>query len=28
MNVDLASVEGTGADGQITVEDVRKKGEA
>ncbi len=28
MNVNLAEVSGTGADGQITVEDVRKKGEA
>jgi polyhydroxyalkanoic acid synthase PhaR subunit len=28
MNVNLAEVNGTGADGQITVEDVRKKGDA
>lgn len=28
LGVDLASVNGTGADGQITVEDVRKKGDA
>ncbi len=28
MDVDLAEVNGTGADGQITVEDVRKKGDA
>jgi polyhydroxyalkanoic acid synthase PhaR subunit len=28
MNVDLSEVTGTGTDGQITVEDVRKKGEA
>lgn len=28
MGVNLAEVNGTGADGQITVEDVRKKGEA
>jgi polyhydroxyalkanoic acid synthase PhaR subunit len=27
LGVDLAEVEGTGADGQITVEDVRRKGE-
>ena len=28
LGVDLASVEGTGADGQITIEDVRKKGDS
>ncbi len=28
LGVDLAQVEGTGADGKITVEDVRKKGES
>lgn len=28
MGVDLATVEGTGSDGQITVEDVRKKGDS
>ncbi|MGH3090628.1 MAG: E3 binding domain-containing protein, partial [Rubrobacteraceae bacterium] len=28
MNVDLAEVNGTGAGGRITVEDVRKKGES
>ncbi len=28
LGVDLAEVEGTGADGQITVDDVRKKGES
>ncbi|HWS81029.1 MAG: E3 binding domain-containing protein [Actinomycetota bacterium] len=28
MGVDLAEVAGTGADGQVTVEDVRKKGES
>lgn len=28
MGVDLATVQGTGADGQITVDDVRKKGES
>lgn len=28
MGVDLATVRGTGSDGQITVEDVRKKGES
>ncbi len=28
LGVDLAEVEGSGADGQITVEDVRKKGES
>ena len=27
LGVDLADVQGTGADGQITVEDVRRKGE-
>jgi pyruvate/2-oxoglutarate dehydrogenase complex dihydrolipoamide acyltransferase (E2) component len=25
MNVDLAEIDGTGQDGQITVDDVRKK---
>jgi polyhydroxyalkanoic acid synthase PhaR subunit len=28
MGVDLASVEGTGTDGEVTVEDVRKKGDS
>jgi polyhydroxyalkanoic acid synthase PhaR subunit len=28
MGVDLATVEGTGTDGQVTVDDVRKKGES
>jgi tape measure domain-containing protein len=28
MGVNLAEVEGTGSDGQITVDDVRKKGES
>jgi polyhydroxyalkanoic acid synthase PhaR subunit len=28
LGVDLATVEGTGADGQITIEDVRKKGDS
>ena len=28
LGVDLAEIEGSGADGQITVEDVRKKGES
>jgi pyruvate/2-oxoglutarate dehydrogenase complex dihydrolipoamide acyltransferase (E2) component len=28
MGVDLAEVVGTGADGQVTVDDVRKKGES
>ncbi|QIN85028.1 hypothetical protein GBA63_04610 [Rubrobacter tropicus] len=28
LGVDLASVEGTGTDGQVTVEDVRKKGDS
>ena len=28
LGVDLSEVEGTGTDGQVTVEDVRKKGES
>ncbi|MBA3635019.1 MAG: E3 binding domain-containing protein [Rubrobacteraceae bacterium] len=28
MGVDLSEVVGTGTDGQVTVEDVRKKGES
>jgi pyruvate/2-oxoglutarate dehydrogenase complex dihydrolipoamide acyltransferase (E2) component len=28
LGVNLAEVEGTGADGKITIEDVRKKGES
>jgi pyruvate/2-oxoglutarate dehydrogenase complex dihydrolipoamide acyltransferase (E2) component len=28
MGVNLAEVEGTGTDGKVTVEDVRKKGES